>query len=97
MLRCPLAPQVMPLRFGKDVDGKCHSLTASYMRAQYQQDPSLPNCRFYEVPTQPGEGGRARPLATANFPDPQVSSHPRSLTSMGARCPSLLVSTTWMT
>ncbi|KAK2500624.1 hypothetical protein MC885_006492 [Smutsia gigantea] len=41
-------PEVMSLRFGKDVDGKCHSLTASYMRAQYQQDPSLPNCRFYE-------------------------------------------------
>ncbi|XP_064436444.1 general transcription and DNA repair factor IIH helicase subunit XPD isoform X3 [Mirounga angustirostris] len=41
-------PEVMPLRFGKDVDGKCHSLTASYMRAQYQQDPSLPHCRFYE-------------------------------------------------
>ncbi|XP_045297902.1 general transcription and DNA repair factor IIH helicase subunit XPD isoform X2 [Leopardus geoffroyi] len=41
-------PEVMPLRFGKDVDGKCHSLTASYVRAQYQQDPSLPHCRFYE-------------------------------------------------
>uniref|UniRef100_A0A452VG99 DNA 5'-3' helicase n=1 Tax=Ursus maritimus TaxID=29073 RepID=A0A452VG99_URSMA len=24
-------PEVMPLRFGKDVDGKCHSLTASYV------------------------------------------------------------------
>ncbi|XP_027943899.1 general transcription and DNA repair factor IIH helicase subunit XPD isoform X2 [Eumetopias jubatus] len=41
-------PEVMPLRFGKDVDGRCHSLTASYVRAQYQQDPSLPHCRFYE-------------------------------------------------
>ncbi|XP_034494367.1 general transcription and DNA repair factor IIH helicase subunit XPD isoform X4 [Ailuropoda melanoleuca] len=41
-------PEVMPLRFGKDVDGKCHSLTASYVRAQYQQDSSLPHCRFYE-------------------------------------------------
>ncbi|KAF5910440.1 hypothetical protein HPG69_018214 [Diceros bicornis minor] len=41
-------PEVTPLRFGKDVDGKCHSLTASYVRAQYQQDPSLPHCRFYE-------------------------------------------------
>lgn len=38
-----------PLRFGKDVDGKCHSLTASYVRAQYLQDASLPHCRFYEV------------------------------------------------
>ncbi|XP_019485022.1 PREDICTED: TFIIH basal transcription factor complex helicase XPD subunit [Hipposideros armiger] len=44
----PPSPQVTPLRFGKDVDGKCHSLTASYVRAQYQQDPSLPHCRFYE-------------------------------------------------
>ncbi|XP_034509049.1 general transcription and DNA repair factor IIH helicase subunit XPD-like [Ailuropoda melanoleuca] len=44
----PPRPQVMPLRFGKDVDGKCHSLTASYVRAQYQQDSSLPHCRFYE-------------------------------------------------
>lgn len=51
---CPLNPQVTPLRFGKDVDGKCHSLTASYVRAQYQQDASLPHCRFYEVQ------GRAR-------------------------------------
>lgn len=45
--------QVTPLRFGKDVDGKCHSLTASYVRAQYQQDPSLPHCRFFEVPIEP--------------------------------------------
>uniref|UniRef100_G1TQS0 DNA 5'-3' helicase n=1 Tax=Oryctolagus cuniculus TaxID=9986 RepID=G1TQS0_RABIT len=44
---CP-PPQVTPLRFGKDVDGKCHSLTASYIRAQYQQDASRPHCRFYE-------------------------------------------------
>uniref|UniRef100_A0A8C4M2G6 General transcription and DNA repair factor IIH helicase subunit XPD n=1 Tax=Equus asinus asinus TaxID=83772 RepID=A0A8C4M2G6_EQUAS len=41
-------PEVTPLRFGKDVDGKCHSLTASYVRAQHQQDASLPHCRFYE-------------------------------------------------
>ncbi|XP_045387387.1 general transcription and DNA repair factor IIH helicase subunit XPD isoform X3 [Lemur catta] len=41
-------PEVTPLRFGKDVDGKCHSLTASYVRAQYEQDASLPHCRFYE-------------------------------------------------
>lgn len=49
----------MPLRFGKDVDGKCHSLTASYVRAQYQQDPSLPHCRFYEVPA--GRAEKKRP------------------------------------
>ncbi|XP_044527025.1 general transcription and DNA repair factor IIH helicase subunit XPD [Gracilinanus agilis] len=41
-------PEVTPLRFGKDVDGKCHSLTASYVRAQRQQDASVPHCRFYE-------------------------------------------------
>ncbi|XP_040832438.1 general transcription and DNA repair factor IIH helicase subunit XPD [Ochotona curzoniae] len=45
-------PEVTPLRFGKDVDGKCHSLTASYVRAQYQQDTSLPHCRFYELAAQ---------------------------------------------
>jgi DNA excision repair protein ERCC-2 len=49
--------QVTPLRFGKDVDGKCHSLTASYVRAQYQRDASLPHCRFYEVPGAWAEGG----------------------------------------
>ncbi|XP_038623043.1 general transcription and DNA repair factor IIH helicase subunit XPD [Tachyglossus aculeatus] len=41
-------PEVSSLRFGKEVDGKCHSLTASYVRARHQQDPSVPNCRFYE-------------------------------------------------
>ncbi|XP_033079548.1 general transcription and DNA repair factor IIH helicase subunit XPD isoform X2 [Trachypithecus francoisi] len=44
----PEIEKVTPLRFGKDVDGKCHSLTASYVRAQYQHDTSLPHCRFYE-------------------------------------------------
>lgn len=57
--KMPPGRQVMPLRFGKDVDGKCHSLTASYVRAQYQQDSSLPHCRFYEVPAEWAEGGRA--------------------------------------
>lgn len=37
------------LRFGKEVDGKCHSLTASYIRAQRHSNPSQPMCRFYEV------------------------------------------------
>lgn len=89
----------MPLRFGKDVDGKCHSLTASYVRAQYQQDPSLPHCRFYEVPARRAEGGRAagKAAATADLPDPSYPLTPRSLTSTGARCPSPLASTTWMT
>lgn len=37
------------LRFGKEVDGKCHSLTASYIRAQRNSDSSVPVCRFFEV------------------------------------------------
>lgn len=47
MIHAPL--QVSALRFGKEVDGKCHSLTASYIRAQRHSDPNLPVCRFYEV------------------------------------------------
>ncbi|MED6269645.1 General transcription and DNA repair factor IIH helicase subunit XPD [Characodon lateralis] len=41
-------PEVSSLRFGKEVDGKCHSLTASYIRAQRHSNPNLPVCRFYE-------------------------------------------------
>lgn len=41
--------QVSSLRFGKEVDGKCHSLTASYIRAQHHSNPSQPVCQFYEV------------------------------------------------
>ncbi|KAH0631628.1 hypothetical protein JD844_006058 [Phrynosoma platyrhinos] len=41
-------PEVSSLRFGKEVDGKCFSLTASYIRAQHQQDSSVPSCRFFE-------------------------------------------------
>ncbi|XP_053908935.1 general transcription and DNA repair factor IIH helicase subunit XPD [Cuculus canorus] len=41
-------PEVSSLRFGKEVDGRCLSLTASYVRAQRQHDPSIPGCRFYE-------------------------------------------------
>ncbi|KAI5609630.1 TFIIH basal transcription factor complex helicase XPD subunit, partial [Silurus asotus] len=55
-------PEVSSLRFGKEVDGKCHSLTASYIRAQRHSNPSQPACRFYEefdavgrqVPIPPG-------------------------------------------
>ena len=76
-LACPGAkmlpgPQVTPLRFGKDVDGKCHSLTASYVRAQYQRDSSLPHCRFYEVAAgQRGAREGEWPQST-----PLTSSHP---------------------
>ncbi|XP_077174711.1 general transcription and DNA repair factor IIH helicase subunit XPD isoform X1 [Paroedura picta] len=41
-------PEVSAFRFGKEVDGKCFSLTASYVRVQHQQDPSAPCCRFFE-------------------------------------------------
>uniref|UniRef100_A0A3Q4HUZ2 DNA 5'-3' helicase n=1 Tax=Neolamprologus brichardi TaxID=32507 RepID=A0A3Q4HUZ2_NEOBR len=42
-------PEVSSLRYGKEVDGKCHSLTASYIRAQHHSNPNLPVCRFYET------------------------------------------------
>ncbi|XP_044128780.1 general transcription and DNA repair factor IIH helicase subunit XPD isoform X2 [Bufo gargarizans] len=44
----PEIEKVSALRFGKEIDGRCHSLTASFVRAQRQRDPSLPSCRFYE-------------------------------------------------
>jgi DNA excision repair protein ERCC-2 len=33
---------------GKIVDGRCHSLTASYVRARHQKDPTVPVCSYYE-------------------------------------------------
>lgn len=45
--------QVSSLRFGKEVDSRCHSLTASHVRAQHQRDGSLPTCRFFEVRDPP--------------------------------------------
>lgn len=41
--------QVSSNRMGKIVDGKCLSLTASFVRAKRQADPSIPSCEFYEV------------------------------------------------
>ncbi|XP_064408801.1 general transcription and DNA repair factor IIH helicase subunit XPD isoform X2 [Latimeria chalumnae] len=41
-------PEVSSLRFGKEVDGKCHSLTASYIRMQHSKNSSASVCRFYE-------------------------------------------------
>ncbi|XP_032653927.1 general transcription and DNA repair factor IIH helicase subunit XPD isoform X1 [Chelonoidis abingdonii] len=41
-------PEVSSLRFGKEVDSKCLSLTASYVRAQQQWDSAIPSCRFFE-------------------------------------------------
>uniref|UniRef100_S4RQB2 DNA 5'-3' helicase n=1 Tax=Petromyzon marinus TaxID=7757 RepID=S4RQB2_PETMA len=55
-------PEVSALRFGKEVDGRCHSLTASYVRNRHSSDGSVPVCSFYEdfntngreVPMPPG-------------------------------------------
>ncbi|XP_030400477.1 general transcription and DNA repair factor IIH helicase subunit XPD isoform X2 [Gopherus evgoodei] len=41
-------PEVSSLRFGKEVDSKCLSLTASYVRAQQQWDSAIPSCHFFE-------------------------------------------------
>lgn len=35
-------------RDGKIVDGRCHSLTASYVRERHNYDDSTPICNFYE-------------------------------------------------
>ncbi|MGH0171812.1 UNVERIFIED_CONTAM: hypothetical protein FKN15_061469, partial [Acipenser sinensis] len=59
-----LHPEVSSLRFGKEVDGKCHSLTASYIRAQRHSDPSVQTCRFYE---EFGALGRQVPLPTGFY------------------------------
>ncbi|KAJ4436082.1 hypothetical protein ANN_18709 [Periplaneta americana] len=40
--------QVSKERDGKIVDGRCHSLTASYVRERHNYDDSVPICSFYE-------------------------------------------------
>jgi len=55
-------PQVSQERDGKSVDGKCHQLTASFVRNQHKTNPNIPVCDFYEnfdangrdVPLGPG-------------------------------------------
>lgn len=42
-------PEVSSHRFGKQVDGHCQRLTASFVRAKRQSDPSIPNCDFFDV------------------------------------------------
>lgn len=44
-----LLPQVSAEREGKKVDGKCLSLTASYVRLKHKEDQSVPICALYEV------------------------------------------------
>ncbi len=34
---------------GKAVDGKCFSLTTSYVRARHKHDPTVPVCNFFEA------------------------------------------------
>ncbi|CAK1581300.1 unnamed protein product [Parnassius mnemosyne] len=41
-------PEVSREREGKLVDGKCHSLTASYIRERHERDNSVNICQFYE-------------------------------------------------
>lgn len=41
-------PEVSLLRLGKDVDSRCLSLTASYVRQQHHADSAPPLCRYYE-------------------------------------------------
>ncbi|GBP79904.1 General transcription and DNA repair factor IIH helicase subunit XPD [Eumeta japonica] len=41
-------PEVSREREGKLVDGKCHSLTASYIRERHERDSSISVCQFYE-------------------------------------------------
>ncbi|KMQ96493.1 tfiih basal transcription factor complex helicase xpd subunit [Lasius niger] len=42
-------PEVSKEREGKIVDGRCHSLTASYVRERHNYDESTPICNFYET------------------------------------------------
>ncbi|PIK38133.1 hypothetical protein BSL78_25018 [Apostichopus japonicus] len=41
-------PEVSREIYGKAVDSKCHSLTASYVREKREKDPSVPVCDFFE-------------------------------------------------
>ncbi|XP_044730901.1 general transcription and DNA repair factor IIH helicase subunit XPD [Chrysoperla carnea] len=41
-------PDVTSLKEGRFVDGKCHSLTASYVRERYRADENTPICQYYE-------------------------------------------------
>lgn len=42
-------PDVNQHRLGKIVDGQCLKLTASFVRAKRQSDPSIPCCEYFEV------------------------------------------------
>ncbi|XP_051899971.1 general transcription and DNA repair factor IIH helicase subunit XPD isoform X1 [Pristis pectinata] len=57
-------PEVSAQRFGKEVDGKCHSLTASHVRVQHSSNPSIPICQFYE---EFDVHGRQEPLSNGVY------------------------------
>lgn len=40
--------QVSKEKDGKIVDGRCHSLTAPYIRDRHAVDPEVPVCNYYE-------------------------------------------------
>ncbi|XP_059168670.1 general transcription and DNA repair factor IIH helicase subunit XPD-like [Physella acuta] len=55
-------PEVSKERDGKVVDGRCHQLTASFVRNRHKNNPDVPVCDFYEdfdangrnIPLPPG-------------------------------------------
>lgn len=46
---CTKLSQVSAEREGKKVDGKCLSLTASYVRLKHKENNTVPVCALYEV------------------------------------------------
>ena len=62
-------PEVYPLRDGKLVDGKCQSLTASYVRARAENDPSVKTCQWFDGFDQ---HGRENPLKPGNEKFPKL-------------------------
>ncbi|XP_034234805.1 general transcription and DNA repair factor IIH helicase subunit XPD [Thrips palmi] len=54
-------PQVSKERDGKVVDGRCHTLTASYVRERHKSDDSVPVCSFFESYDIEGREGTVPP------------------------------------
>lgn len=61
-------PEVSKERDGKVVDGRCHALTASYVRAKRDLDPSIPCCNFYETWDSEGKA-KGLPSGVYNLED----------------------------
>ncbi|ELU01094.1 hypothetical protein CAPTEDRAFT_167887 [Capitella teleta] len=55
-------PELRGQRDGKEIDARCHAMTASHVRNRHQEDDSIPVCSYYEdydahgreVPLPPG-------------------------------------------